>query len=79
MRIIAGLEAQDCGEVRIAGRLVDGVPPRQRDVAMVFQSYALYPYMTVAHLQTVVNRSKEPAAVLAQMAKDVEGLLPKRA
>ena len=48
LRIIAGLETQDRGEVRIAGRLVDGVPPKQRDVAMVFQSYALYPYMTVA-------------------------------
>src|SRR5262245_5272987 len=47
LRIIAGLEAQDGGEIRIGGRLVDGVPPKRRDVAMVFQSYALYPYMTV--------------------------------
>src|SRR5262245_23281941 len=48
LRIIAGLEAQDSGEVRIGGRNVDAVPPKRRDVAMVFQSYALYPYMTVA-------------------------------
>jgi multiple sugar transport system ATP-binding protein len=47
LRIIAGLEAQDGGEIRIGARLVDGVPPKRRDVAMVFQSYALYPYMTV--------------------------------
>jgi multiple sugar transport system ATP-binding protein len=43
LRIIAGLETQDGGEIRIGGRSVDGVPPKRRDVAMVFQSYALYP------------------------------------
>ena len=48
LRIIAGLDVQDRGEVRIAGRCVDSPPPKARDVAMVFQSYALYPYMTVA-------------------------------
>jgi multiple sugar transport system ATP-binding protein len=48
LRIIAGLDAQDAGEVRIGGVAVDGLRPRARDVAMVFQSYALYPYMTVA-------------------------------
>ncbi|MEQ8348212.1 MAG: ABC transporter ATP-binding protein [Sneathiellaceae bacterium] len=48
LRVIAGLETQDAGQVRIGDRLVDGLPPKQRDVAMVFQSYALYPHMTVA-------------------------------
>jgi multiple sugar transport system ATP-binding protein len=48
LRIIAGLESQDSGEVRIEGRSVDDLAPKQRDVAMVFQSYALYPHMTVA-------------------------------
>ena len=48
LRIIAGLEAQDAGNVAIAGLAVDGLRPKQRDVAMVFQSYALYPHMTVA-------------------------------
>ncbi len=48
LRIIAGLEPQSGGEIRIAGRPVDHLPPKRRDVAMVFQSYALYPYMTVA-------------------------------
>jgi multiple sugar transport system ATP-binding protein len=48
LRIIAGLEHQDAGEVEIGERAVDHLPPKARDVAMVFQSYALYPYMTVA-------------------------------
>jgi multiple sugar transport system ATP-binding protein len=48
LRIIAGLEPQDSGRVAIGGQAVDGLRPKQRDVAMVFQSYALYPHMTVA-------------------------------
>ncbi|MET4213849.1 ABC transporter ATP-binding protein [Bradyrhizobium sp. LA2.1] len=48
MRIIAGLELQDEGSIAIGGRAVDGLRPKQRDVAMVFQSYALYPHMSVA-------------------------------
>ncbi len=48
LRILAGLECQDGGTVSIGDRIVDNVPPKRRDVAMVFQSYALYPHMTVA-------------------------------
>ncbi|MDK1378145.1 MULTISPECIES: ABC transporter ATP-binding protein [unclassified Sinorhizobium] len=48
LRIIAGLELQDEGSVAIGGRAVDGLRPKRRDVAMVFQSYALYPHMSVA-------------------------------
>ena len=48
LRLIAGLEEPTAGEVRIGGRPVDDVAPGDRDVAMVFQSYALYPHMTVA-------------------------------
>jgi len=48
LRIIAGLEAQDAGSVTIGGHCVDALPPSERDVAMVFQSYALYPHMSVA-------------------------------
>jgi multiple sugar transport system ATP-binding protein len=47
LRILAGLELQDSGTVSIGGRVVDGLRPKARDVAMVFQSYALYPHMTV--------------------------------
>src|SRR5262245_59532919 len=47
LRIIAGLEQQDLGTVRIGGRAIDDLPPKDRDVAMVFQTYALYPHLTV--------------------------------
>jgi multiple sugar transport system ATP-binding protein len=48
LRMIAGLEEITAGEVRIDGLWVNNLPPRDRDIAMVFQSYALYPHMTVA-------------------------------
>ncbi len=47
LRMVAGLETVTAGRLLIDGRLVNEVPPRDRDVAMVFQSYALYPHMTV--------------------------------
>ena len=48
LRMIAGLENISAGEIRIADRVVNTLPPKARDVAMVFQNYALYPHMTVA-------------------------------
>src|SRR5262249_25550494 len=47
LRIIAGLEAQDRGDVVIGGRCVNDTRPKQRNVAMVFQSYPLYPHLSV--------------------------------
>ena len=47
LRMIAGLESISEGELRIGDRLVNDVPPKARDIAMVFQNYALYPHMTV--------------------------------
>ena len=47
LRMVAGLEQPDSGEIRIGGRRVNEVEPKDRDVALVFQSYALYPHMTV--------------------------------
>jgi multiple sugar transport system ATP-binding protein len=47
LRMIAGLEEITGGEVTIGGRVVNQVPPKERDIAMVFQNYALYPHMTV--------------------------------
>jgi len=47
LRMIAGLEDISCGELYIDGKLMNDVPPKDRDIAMVFQSYALYPHMTV--------------------------------
>ena len=48
LRMLAGLEDVDEGAIIIGGRDVTNVPPKGRDIAMVFQSYALYPHMTVA-------------------------------
>ena len=45
--MIAGLEEISKGEMYIGGRLINDVPPKDRDIALVFQSYALYPHMTV--------------------------------
>jgi multiple sugar transport system ATP-binding protein len=45
--MIAGLETITAGELRIGDRVVNGVPASRRDIAMVFQNYALYPHMTV--------------------------------
>jgi len=47
LRMIAGLEEVTEGKIRIGDRMVNDVPPRDRDIAMVFQNYALYPHMTV--------------------------------
>src|SRR5689334_14996447 len=47
LRSICGLEDIDSGEIALAGRRVDQLPPAERQMAMVFQSYALYPHMTV--------------------------------
>src|ERR1700686_3495770 len=48
LRMIAGLISITTGEIRIGDRVVNNVPPKERDIAMVFQNYALYPHMTVA-------------------------------
>jgi ABC-type sugar transport system ATPase subunit len=49
LRMIAGLEEITSGSIRIGGKIVNGLPPAERNVAMVFQDYALYPHMTVAN------------------------------
>jgi multiple sugar transport system ATP-binding protein len=48
LRMVAGLEAITAGEIRLGGNAVNRIPPRDRDVAMVFQNYALYPHMDVS-------------------------------
>src|SRR5881392_4400790 len=47
LRLLAGLEEITEGRIFIGDRLVNNIPPKDRDIAMVFQSYALYPHMTV--------------------------------
>ena len=48
LRMLAGLENISAGEIRIGSQVVNSLPPKDRDIAMVFQNYALYPHMTVA-------------------------------
>src|ERR1700675_5108543 len=48
LRMIAGLEEISSGQLKIGDKIVNDVPPNDRDIAMVFQSYALYPHMTVS-------------------------------
>ena len=48
LRMIAGLEQISEGDILIGERIVNNVPPKERDIAMVFQNYALYPHMSVA-------------------------------
>src|SRR4051794_26862756 len=59
LRIIAGLEPQTSGEVRIDGVCVDGARPSARNLAMVFQSYALYPHLSVFDNIAVPLRMKQ--------------------
>ncbi len=47
LRMVAGLEQITGGQISIGGRIVNNLPPKDRDIAMVFQNYALYPHMTV--------------------------------
>ncbi|MGZ5114393.1 MAG: ABC transporter ATP-binding protein, partial [Usitatibacter sp.] len=47
LRMIAGLEEISSGEIEIGGRIVNDMQPKERDIAMVFQNYALYPHMSV--------------------------------
>ena len=67
LRMIAGLENVSRGEIAIGGRVVNDVPPRERDIAMVFQNYALYPHMTVReNMAFSLTLAKAPKAVLEQ-------------
>ncbi|KAB0677400.1 ABC transporter ATP-binding protein [Aureimonas leprariae] len=68
LRSIAGLEKISGGRMRIAGEDVTGVPPRKRDLAMVFQSYALYPHMTVRRNLTYSLRLKRASKAECERA-----------
>ena len=78
LRAIAGLESVQSGEMRIAGSVVNDLAPRKRDLAMVFQSYALYPHMTVRENLTYALRlrgvSKANRAIAAQKVAATIGL-----
>jgi multiple sugar transport system ATP-binding protein len=67
LRMIAGLENITGGEIAIGGRVVNSVPPKDRDIAMVFQNYALYPHMTVReNMAFSMKLAKAPREVMEQ-------------
>ena len=85
LRMIAGLEEVSSGEIRIGDRVVNDVPPRDRDIAMVFQNYALYPHMSVFdNMAFGLRRRKVPAPDVdrrvraAAAALDIERYLDRK-
>ncbi len=85
LNMIAGLEGITSGEIAIKGRVMNGVHPSKRNIAMVFQSYALYPNMTVAQnitfgLEMHGTPKPERQAALEKVAKllQIEGLLDRK-
>ncbi|MDY0873599.1 ABC transporter ATP-binding protein [Dongia rigui] len=76
LRMIAGLESVTAGEIAIGGRVVNDVPPKERDIAMVFQNYALYPHMTVAdNMGFSLKLKKAPQAEIAERVQKAAGIL----
>jgi len=76
LRLIAGLEDVSTGEIRIGGQLVNDRPPAQRGVAMVFQSYALYPHMTVyQNMAFGLQQSKAPRQTIRERVEETARLL----
>ena len=80
LRMIAGLEEINRGEISIGGRVVNNVPPKDRDIAMVFQNYALYPHMTVKeNMAFSLKLAKAPKNVVEERvgrAAEILGLTP---
>jgi multiple sugar transport system ATP-binding protein len=67
LRMLAGLENITAGEIAIGGKVVNTVPPKDRDIAMVFQNYALYPHMTVFdNMAFSLTLAKAPRSVMEQ-------------
>ncbi|MEM3560388.1 MAG: ABC transporter ATP-binding protein, partial [Nitrososphaerota archaeon] len=76
LRCVAGLETPDEGEIYIGDTLVNELPPKDRDVAMVFQSYALYPHMTVYdNIAFPLKMRKVPKQEIDKRVKQVAELL----
>ncbi|MDE1996849.1 MAG: sn-glycerol-3-phosphate ABC transporter ATP-binding protein UgpC [Rhizobiaceae bacterium] len=76
LRMIAGLEAISGGEIAIDGKVVNNVAPKERDIAMVFQSYALYPHMTVeANMGFSLRLAGAPKPEIAKRVADAAKML----
>ncbi|MFT3721603.1 ABC transporter ATP-binding protein [Pseudorhodoferax sp.] len=80
LRMIAGLERIDGGDIRIGDRRVNDLPPKERDIAMVFQNYALYPHMTVrdnmAFSLTLAKAGKAAIDAKVRRAAEILALVP---
>ena len=76
LRMIAGLEETTAGEIMIGGQVVNDLPPKDRDIAMVFQNYALYPHMTVFENMSFGLRLKKfPKAEIKQRVERAARIL----
>jgi len=76
LRMLAGLEEINDGQIHIGGRDVTTVPPKDRDIAMVFQNYALYPHMSVAdNMAFALKMAKVPAAERQQRVQEAAKML----
>lgn len=76
LRMIAGLEEISAGEIRIGDRVVNQLPPGERDIAMVFQNYALYPHMTVRqNIAFGLKQRRLPAPEIARRIDAIAALL----
>jgi len=76
LRMVAGLEAATVGEIRIGERVVNNVPPKDRDIAMVFQNYALYPHMDVFNNMAFgLKLRKTPKAEIRERVNETAELL----
>ena len=76
LRMIAGLEEVSAGELLIGDRVVTAVPPKDRDIAMVFQSYALYPHMTIReNLEFGLKIRKTPRAEIDRVVQEAAQIL----
>ncbi|MBB2911645.1 multiple sugar transport system ATP-binding protein [Streptosporangium becharense] len=76
LRMIAGLEDISGGEISIGGRVVNHLPPKDRDIAMVFQNYALYPHMTVEeNLAFGLKLRKMPKAEISKRVNEAAKML----
>jgi len=76
LRMIAGLESVTAGEIFINGRAVSGLEPKERDLAMVFQDYALYPHMNVAkNMSFALRLEKRPKKEIQAKVEEVADIL----
>ena len=76
LRMIAGLEEISAGQIRIGDRVVNNVQPKERDIAMVFQNYALYPHMKVRdNMAFSLKLAKRPQAEIDQRVNEAAGIL----